>query len=130
MFRTLFITGILCLFFFGCAAKPPQEESTAPGSEPEIVDVEKEQVEQEEAVTEEAPKEEKDPCEILINELAQKSRNTMRTVEDSCQDLSIEVNPMWSMDYDGTVHIRVYDAAGNTVRDELQKPSDPLEVKE
>jgi hypothetical protein len=113
MFKTLFITGALCLFFFGCADKAPQREKTATGSAAEIVKVEKEQ----------APKEEIDPCEVLINDAVQKSRETMKTVKESCQDLNIEVNPMWDINYDGTVHIRVYDAAGNKIRDELQQPS-------
>ena len=113
MFRTLFITGALCLFFIGCADKAPQQEKTASGSAAETVNVEKEQVE----------KEEIDPCSVLINEAVLQSRETMKTVKESCQDLSIEINPMWDINYDGTVHIRVYDAAGEKIRDELQKPS-------
>lgn len=64
----------------------------------------------------------KDPCEAKLAELVQKSRQTMKTVKDSCGATKMEVNPMWTMDYDGTVHIRVYDAAGRTIRDELRKP--------
>jgi hypothetical protein len=107
MFRTLFIVGVLCLFFFGCTAMAPQQEKTVAGGSAEIVKVEKK---------------EKSPCEALIDEAVLKSRETMRTVKESCQDLSIEVNPMWDINYDGTVHIRVYDAEGKKIRDELQKP--------
>lgn len=117
MVRTLLIAGILSLFFFGCADKVPHEESTAADSAVETVEVEKEIL----------PKEESDPCEVLINEAAQKSRETMKTVKESCQDQNIEINPMWDINYDGTVHIRIYDAAGNKIRDELQKPSVPQE---
>ena len=115
MSRTFFIAGILCLFFFGCAVKAPQQEKSASGSVAEIVKVEKG---------------EKDPCEVLIDEVVLQSRKTMKTVKESCQGLRIEVNPMWSMDYDGTVHIRVYDAAGKKIRDELLKPSGPQEGTE
>ncbi|KPK37014.1 MAG: hypothetical protein AMK70_00295 [Nitrospira bacterium SG8_35_1] len=122
MFRTLFIAGVLFLFFFGCAVKAPQQEKTASGTVSEIVKVEKEEIEKEEV-----EKEEKDPCEVLIDEVVLKSRKTMKTVKESCQDLRIEVNPMWNINYDGTVHIRVYDAEGKKIRDELQKPSGPQE---
>jgi hypothetical protein len=113
MIRTLFIAGILFFLLSGCAAKAPQEEQAAVVSVVEIVKEEK---------PEKVEVPEKDPCEVLLDEIILKSRETMKTVKDSCQDLRIEVNPMWSMDYDGTVHIRIYDAAGNKIRDELQKP--------
>jgi hypothetical protein len=110
MFRALFIAALLCLFFLGCAVKAPQQEKVESGSVAVSVKVEKE---------------EKDPCEILIDEVVLKSRNTMKTVKESCNGLRIEVNPMWSMNYDGTVHIRVYDTAGKKIRDEFRKLADP-----
>ena len=110
MFKTLFILGALCLFFFGCAVMAPQNQKTASGSAAEIVKAQKAEI---------------DFCEVLISDAVQKSRENMKTVKESCQDLSIEVNPMWDINYDGTVHIRVYDPAGNKIRDELQKPSVP-----
>jgi hypothetical protein len=108
MFRTLVVAALVCLFFCGCAGKAPQQEKTEAGSAVESVKVEKQ---------------EKDPCEVLIDEVVLKSRKTMTTVRESCQGLRIEVNPMWSMDYDGTIHIRVYDAAGKEIRDEFRKPA-------
>jgi hypothetical protein len=108
MFRTLFFAALLCLFFFGCAGKAPQQEKAEFGSVGEIVKVENE---------------EKDPCEVLIDEVVLKSRKTMKTVRESCQGLRIEVNPMWTMNYDGTIHIRVYDATGKKIRDEFRKVS-------
>ena len=110
MFRTMFIAAFLCLFFFGCAVKAPQQEKAESGRVEEDVKVEKE---------------EKDPCEILIHEAVLKSRKTMKTVKESCNGLRIEVNPMWSMNFDGTVHIRVYDMAGKKIRDEFRKLADP-----
>ena len=110
MFRTMFIVALLCLFFFGCAVKAPQQEKVESGGVEEDVKVEKK---------------EKDPCKIVIDEVVLKSRKTMKTVEESCNDLRIEVNPMWSMNYDGTVHIRIYDTEGNKIRDEFQKLANP-----
>lgn len=57
----------------------------------------------------------------MINEAVVKSRKTMKTVRESCNGMLIEVNPMWSMKFDGTIHIRVYDATGTKVMDELRK---------
>ena len=110
MFRTMFIAAFLCLFFFGCAVKAPQQEKAESDRVEEEVKVEKE---------------EKDSCEILIHEAVLKSRKTMKTVKESCNGLRIEVNPMWSMNFDGTVHIRVYDTAGKKIRDEFRKLADP-----
>jgi hypothetical protein len=110
MFRAFFIAALLCLFFFGCAVKSPDQEKVESGSVAESVKVEKE---------------EKGPCEILIDEVALESRKTMKTVKEFCNGLFIEVNPMWSMDYDGTVHIRVYEAEGKKIRDEFRKVADP-----
>ena len=110
MFRTMFIAALLCLFFFGCAVKAPQQEKAESGRVEEDVKVKKE---------------EKDPCEILIDEAVLKSRKTMFTVKESCNGLRIEVNPMWSRNFDGTFHIRVYDTAGKKIRDEFRKLADP-----
>jgi len=106
MFGKLFLTGILlaglCLSA-GCAAKVEQEEKADTGMSTEV------------------KKPEKDQCESIIDQAVQEARDTMRTVKTSCKDLYIEVNPMWSMDYSGAVHIRSYDANGETVRDEYRK---------
>jgi hypothetical protein len=131
MTRTLFAAGILFLFLIGCAAKEPQtqQEMTEGASMTDKVEAttptEAEKVEAGAmAEPEKVIEEKKDPCEVKIDEAVQQARNTMKTVKESCEGLHIEVNPMWDMDYAGTVHIRVYDAAGNDVRDELRKPEE------
>ena len=110
MFRTMFIAALLCLFFFGCAVKAPQQEKAESGRVEEDVKVEKE---------------EKDPCEILIDEAVLKSRKTMKTVKESCNGLRIEVNPMRKKNFVGTFYIRVYDTAGKKIRVEFRKLADP-----
>lgn len=106
MFGRLFLMGILlfglCLSG-GCAAKVDQEEKVDTGMSMEVKETEKDQ------------------CESIIDQAVQESRDTMKTVKTSCENLYIEVNPMWSMDYSGNVHIRVYDAKGEKIRDEFRK---------
>ena len=109
MFRTMFIAAFLCLFFFGCAVKAPQQEKAESDRVEEDVKVEKE---------------EKDPCEILINEAVLKSRKTMKAVEEYCNGLRIEVVPMRDTNFFGTFYIRVYDAAGKKIRVEFRKLAD------
>ena len=110
MFRTMFIAAFLCLFFFGCAVKAPQQEKAESVRVEEDVKVEKD---------------EKDPCEILIHEAVLKSRKTMKTVKESCNGLRIEVDPMRNRNFVGTFYIRVYDMAGKKIRVEFRKPADP-----
>lgn len=109
MFRTMFIAAFLCLFFFGCAVKAPQQEKAESDRVEEDVKVEKE---------------EKDPCEILINEAVLKSRKTMKAVEEYCNGLRIEVVPMRGINFIGTFYIRVYDTAGKKIRVEFRKLAD------
>lgn len=104
MIRKLFIVGLLSLLCFGCAATEPQQK---PISEAEAAALEKEAA--------------KAACDALIDELVAKSRNTMKTAKDTCEGKRYEVNPMWAIDYDGTVRIRVYDGQGNKLGDELRK---------
>jgi len=66
--------------------------------------------------------EEKNPCDAILQQLVDDSRNSMKTVDGSCQDQKIEVNPMWAIDYDGSVRIRIYDAAGNLISESVEKP--------
>ncbi len=106
MFRTLFTAALLSFFFFGCAVKEPLQEKAKPGSSEVIV---KDKIS------------EKNPCETLIDEAVLQSRKTMKTVKESCQGLLIEANPMWDINYDGTIRIRVYDSESKQVRDEFRK---------
>lgn len=110
MIKNYYLFGALCVvmcaFFFGCAVKTPQAKKVSVGSVAE---------------TKKTGKEKHDPCKIVLDEAVKKSRKTMLTVRESCQGMQIEVNPMWDFDYDGSVHIRVYDAEGNMIRDELRK---------
>jgi hypothetical protein len=123
MFRTMFIAAFLCLFFFGCAVKAPQQEKAESGRVEEDVKVKAESGRVEEDVK--VKKEEKDPCEILIDEAVLKSRKTMKTVEEYCNGLRIEVVPMRNKNFIGTFYVRVYDTAGKKIRVEFRKPADP-----
>ena len=110
MFRTMFIAAFLCLFFFGCAVKAPQQEKAESDRVEEEVKVEKE---------------EKNSCEIVIHEAVLKSRQTMKAVEEYCNGLRIEVVPMRNKNFMGTFFVRVYDTAGKKIRVEFRKPADP-----
>ena len=110
MFRTMYIAAFICLFFFGCAVKAPQQEKAESDRVEEDVKVEKE---------------EKDPCEILINEAVLKSRKTMKAVEEYCNGLRIEVVPMRDKNFIGTFYIRVYDTAGKKIRVEFRNLANP-----
>ena len=111
MFRTIFIAAFLCLFFFGCAVKALQQEKAESDRVEEEVKVEKE---------------EKDPCEILINEAVLKSRKTMKAVKEYCNGLRIEVVPMMrGINFIGTFYIRVYDTAGKKIRVEFRNLANP-----
>ena len=68
------------------------------------------------------PVPEQPPCEAVFQELAARARSTMKTVYGSCQEKRIEANPMWSLQYDGSVRIRVYDAAGSLTATRELKP--------
>lgn len=105
MFRTLFTVWILCFFFFGCAVTTSQQEKAEAGNYTQN------------------KKAKGNSCEGLINEAVHKSSKTMKTVRESCSGMRIEVNPMWSMDYDGTIHVRVHDTTGAKIMDEFRKPS-------
>ena len=105
MFKTVIIAALPWLLVLSCAGKDSQQETTQPkGAEPLA-----------------ATQETKDPCEDIIGKVALQARKEMKTVKESCQDLRIEANPMWNLNYDGTVRIRVYDASGKQVKDEFRK---------
>ncbi|MDH3392383.1 MAG: hypothetical protein OEL66_00115 [Desulfobulbaceae bacterium] len=59
--------------------------------------------------------------EQLIDQLASQARQTMRSQKTRQGDTVIEATPMWSLNYQGEVHIRVYNAAGKVVLDEYRK---------
>ena len=59
--------------------------------------------------------------EQLIDQVAAQARQTMRTHKTKLNDVVIEATPMWSPNYQGEVHIRVYDASGKLVLDEYRK---------
>lgn len=69
---------------------------------------------------EQAPAE--DPCKAVVAELANQARATMKTANGSCEGRRIEVNPLWSVDYDGAVRVRIYDSAGMLQSTEDIKP--------
>ena len=106
MIRKLFYVGLLSLLCFGCVPMEAQQEAV---SGTEAAAIEKEAA--------------KSSCDAVLDELVAKSRNTMKTAKGTCEGKRYEVNPMWAIDYDGTVRIRVYDADGNKVGDELRKPA-------
>ncbi|MBI5558749.1 MAG: hypothetical protein HY885_14040 [Deltaproteobacteria bacterium] len=109
MLARLIVTGFLCLFVAGCATT----EKPAPTTETQASAPEKEKS---------AP-EVKDPCQVMLDELVKKSVTTSKTVTGTCQGNQIEVTPMWGLDYDGSVHVRVYDASGRKIKDEFKKPA-------
>lgn len=57
----------------------------------------------------------------LINRIAEQARQTMRSHKTKLKDTVVEATPMWSLNYQGEVHIRVYDASGKMVLDEYRK---------
>ncbi len=100
---------VVCLVLWSCASKAPQQEKVAKEVEPAVPSPTIEKLEV-------------DPCEAQISVAIKESRASNRTVKKSCDGMAVEVNPMWDLDYKGTVHIRVYDAAGKQIRDEISNP--------
>ncbi len=68
------------------------------------------------------PKPAPSPMEKAIAEAAATARDTMRSCKVPFQGQVIEATPMWSMHYQGEVHIRIYDNGGKLVKDEINKP--------
>lgn len=62
------------------------------------------------------------PCEVIINEAAAEARETMRIVIKSCQDNNIEATPVWSLNYKGAVHVRVFDKNGVQIEETYVNP--------
>jgi len=100
--------GVLLAFFLvaGCAATSPSSDDTAGGAK----------------VAGQEEMKQDGPCSATLAELAKKAKESMRTTKGVCEGNKVEATPMWSMNYDGTVHVRVKDAAGKIIRDEIMKP--------
>ncbi len=58
-------------------------------------------------------------CDTLLDEAVAESRKTMKSASRACEGNTIEVTPVWSLDYKGAVHVRVFDANGAELRDEI-----------
>ncbi|MDH4320364.1 MAG: hypothetical protein OEV73_02580 [Desulfobulbaceae bacterium] len=63
----------------------------------------------------------KGQLEQLIDTLAGEAKQSMRSCTATLKDVVVEATPMWSLNYQGEVHVRVYDAAGNLILDEYRK---------
>ncbi len=97
-------TVVLGLLLTGCAATGPapdaaQKEVVIPAAEAR-----------------------QDSCAKVIEQAVEQARTTRRTVKKTCDDRKIEATPMWSLDYNGTVHLVVRDATGAVTLDEYRKP--------
>ena len=64
---------------------------------------------------------EKGQLELLIDKTASQAKEAGRTRKATLKDVVVEATPMWSLNYQGEVHIRVYDTAGNVILDEYRK---------
>ena len=58
----------------------------------------------------------------LLLEAVAEARATMRVVMKSCQDKSIEATPVWSLNYKGAVHVRVFDKNGTQIDEKYAHP--------
>jgi len=102
-------TAALIFILAGCAATgPQQEETTAPA--------------QAEAIAPAPAAAHKQPCEKEISDVVQQARATMHSVKKDCNGVRIVAYPMWDMNYAGTVHVTVLDAAGKVILDEYRQP--------
>jgi hypothetical protein len=123
--KVLHQTGVLvfAIVLTGCAAGGPATVSSVEQEEALQQAASSQSIEGENpAEASEPVEEEKNPCDVISQQLVEESRNTMKTVDGTCQDQKIEVNPMWAIDYDGSVRIRIYDAAGNLISESIEKP--------
>ena len=63
----------------------------------------------------------KGQLEQLIDQVVAEAKESMRTRKATLNDVVIEATPMWSLNYQGEIHLRVYDAAGHLILDEKRK---------
>lgn len=105
MLKRILFPGILlscCVMLSACATTNQQHKEAAP-------------IEETVAVEEKSA----NTCDAVLDEAVQESKTTMKSTNRSCEGMTIEVTPMWSLDYKGAVHIRVFDANGGKLRDEI-----------
>lgn len=110
MFARVLLSSILIFSIFliaGCAGKSNDQQK-------EAVESTTEQATAEQAL--------QGSCGAMINEAAAEARATMRVVMKSCQDNSIEATPVWSLNYKGRVHVRVFDKNGTQIEDTYVNP--------
>lgn len=62
------------------------------------------------------------PCEAVIGEAVAEARSTMRVATKSCQEKNVEATPVWSLNYKGAVHVRVFDKNGTKIEDTIVNP--------
>jgi len=109
---SIICTLTLALAMGGCAATQPAPQQTTPATTGST----------DNGTTGAAQKQPQNSLAKAMAETAAKARTTMRSQTVKYQETTIEATPMWSMNYQGEVHIRIYDAAGNLIRDEISKP--------
>jgi len=63
----------------------------------------------------------KGQLEKLVDQVAAEAKQTMRSCSATLNDVVVEATPMWSLNYQGEVHVRVYDADGKLILDEYRK---------
>ena len=68
-----------------------------------------------------AEKSGKGQLELLVDKVVSQAQQAMRSRTVKLKDIVVEATPMWSLNYQGEVHVRVYDASGNLILDEYRK---------
>ncbi|MDH3393442.1 MAG: hypothetical protein OEL66_05505 [Desulfobulbaceae bacterium] len=63
----------------------------------------------------------KGQLEKLIDQVVAEAKTAMRSRSAKLNDIVVEATPMWSLNYQGEIHVRVYDAAGHIILDEYRK---------
>lgn len=62
----------------------------------------------------------KSQLDLLIDQLTAQAQESRRSRQAKFKDVIVEVTPMWSLNYQGEVHIRVHDNSGKVIRDEYR----------
>ncbi|MDH3360503.1 MAG: hypothetical protein OEL55_06485 [Desulfobulbaceae bacterium] len=63
----------------------------------------------------------KGELERLIDRVVADAKSAMRSRKATLNDVTVEATPMWSLNYKGEIHVRVYDTAGHKILDEYRK---------